>query len=699
MKSNRWMGALVAILIMGVAGAAFAADAAKPATRQTPPPAEPLKKLSFPAYKEMVMKNGLEVVVVEHHEQPIASIWLAVKAGATLDPEGKSSLASYTSALLSKGTAGKDSKQLAEWIESVGGVYSASSDNDGSILTISILSEYLPTAYEFLSDIILNPTFPEDELSEERKRAVTGIEFEKSDPDEMADRHFDEVVYGGHPYAVHPTTETVESVTRDDVVAFHQKNYVANNALLFVVGDVSTKQVKKDVEKYFGAWKAGTPDQPKYVAPPERTARNIALYHRPGSVQTNLRVGLLGLRPTDPDWAAVTVGNRILGGGGGTGRLFLDLREKHGWTYGAYSSFSKPKDLGIFVADANCRTEVSDSALAETLVQLERITKEPVSEEELNTAKSYLVGNFPTTIETPDQIAGQIGTVKLLGLDKSYLENYRKDIAKVTAADVQTAMAKHLRTDAVAIVLVGDAVAIEDKVAAIAPVATFDIEGNPVAMEELSVQGTDFDYDTSALKNSAAIYSVKYGEMNLGDMNVSLEKKGPSEFAASSKISGIIALDESMTFGAEFEPRTYKFSMAAGPQQMSSEIAFADGAAKGRVEGGKDGGKDVDVALVKGTILKNSIDILISTLPLENGKSFTFPVLDAQSGTLENITIEVTGEQDVTVPAGPYSTYKVKVKASDGEQIMYVQKATPHFLVKQENPAQGLNIELKSVKM
>jgi len=700
MKNNRWMGAMLVVLVTGVAGGAFAADAAKPAsTKQTPPPAEPLKKLSFPAYKELVMKNGLEVVVVEHHEQPMASIWLAVRAGSTLDPEGKSSLATYTSSLLNKGTATKDSKQLAEWIESVGGVFSTSTDNDGSILTISILSEYLPTAYEFLSDIILNPTFPEDELSEERKRAVTGIEFEKSDPDAMADRHFDAVVYGNHPYAVHPTTETVESVTRDDVVAFHQKNYVANNALLFVVGDVSTKQVKKDVEKYFGAWKAGTPDKPMYTAPPERTARNIALYHRPGSVQTNLRVGMLGLRPTDPDWASIAVGNRILGGGGGVGRLFLDLREKHGWTYGAYSSFSKPKDLGIFVAEANCRTEVSDSALAEMLVQLERITKEPVSAEELNTAKSYLVGNFPTTIETPSQIAAQIGTIKLLGLDKSYLENYRKEVAKVTAADVQTAMAKHLKADDLAIVLVGDAVAIKDKVAPIASVATFDIEGNPVSMDELSVQGTDFDYDTSGLKNTAATYSVKYGEMNLGDMNVSLQKKGSAEFAASSAISGMISLNEDMTFGADFEPRAYKFSMAAGPQQMSSELAFADGTAKGRVEGGKDGGKDIDVALVKGTILKNAVDILISTLPLENGKSFKFPVLDAQSGTLENITIEVTGEQDLMVPAGSFSTYKVKVKSSDGEQIMYVQKALPHFLVKQENPAQGLNIELKSMKM
>ena len=667
------------------------------AAKKSPPAPEPLKALSFPAYSEEKLKNGLDVVVVEHHEQPVAAIWLAIRAGSVLDPEGKSSLASYTGSLLNKGTKSKDSKQLAEWIESVGGTFNASTESDATILNISILSEYLPTAYEYLADVVLNPVFPEDELSEERKRAVTGIEFEKSDPDAMADRHFDAVVYGNHPYATHPTKESVEAVTRDDVVAFHKKNFVANNAMLFVVGDVSAKQVKKDAEKYFGKWAGGTADKPKYTAPPERTARNIALYHRPGSVQTNIQVGHLGLKPTDPDWPAVQVANRVLGGGS-TGRLFMTLREKHGWTYGAYSGWSKPVDYGTFNANANCRTEVSDSALTEMLAQVDRMVKEPVSTNELATAKSYIVGNFPTTIETPNQIAAQIGQIKLLGLDKSYLENYRKEVAKVTTADVQRVMKSHLHPDKLAVVLVGDAVAIKDKIEPIASVALYDIEGAPLSLDELSVQGTDFDFDTSSLKNLTATYAVKYQEMNLGDMNLTLTKN-KSEFAAAQSITGMITLNEEQKFGADFEPLAYKFSMAAGPQQMSSQLSFADGVAKGRVEGGKDGPKDVNTTLVKGAILKSSVDFLISTLPLETGKTFKFPVIDPQSGSLENITIEVVGEEDLMVPAGSYSTYKVKVKSSDGDQMMYVQKKAPHVMVKQEVPAQGLNIELKSVKM
>jgi hypothetical protein len=486
-------------------------------------------------------------------------------------------------------------------------------------------------------------------------------------------------------------------VTRDDVVAFHRKNYVANNALLFVVGDVKKGDVKKDVEKHLGAWQPGTADVASYTASPERTAKNIALYHRPGSVQTEMRVGHLGLKPTDPDWPAVAVGNRVLGGGA-TGRLFMELREKHGWTYGAYSSFNKEKDRGQFWAEASCRTEVTDSALTALIANVDRIVDEPVTDAELAGAKSYLVGNFPTTIETPSQIAAQIGQVKLLGLDKTYLENYRKEVAKVTKEDVQAAMKKHVQPDRLAIVLVGDAGAIKDKVEPIASVAVYDIEGNSISMDEIAVQGTDFDYDTSPLKNTAATYAVKYQEVSLGDMNVTLEKRG-TEFAATSSISGMFTLNEEMKFGADFEPVAYKFNMAAGPQQAKADIAFADGVAKGHVEGGKDGAKDVNVPLVKGAILKSSIDVLLSTLKLETGQSYKFPVIDGQSGGLENVTLEVTGEQDVMVPAGSYATYKVRVKSGEGEQLMYVRKEAPHVLVKQEVPAQGLNIELKSLKM
>jgi len=668
--------------------------------KQEPPAPEPMKKLSFPDFKEFVLKNGLDVTVVEHHEQPVVTLWLAIRAGDTLDPQGKSSVASFTADLLNKGTKTRNSDELAEWIESVGGQFNANASSDFTVCTITVLSEYLDTAYQFLSDVMMNSTFPEDELANSRKRMHTSLDFQLSDPNSMADRHFLEVVYGHHPYAVQPTPETVDAVTRDDIVSFYQRDFVASNALMFVVGDVKEKDVKKAVKKYFGDWRKGEPDKVSYPEPPERTSKNIALYNRPNSVQTNLYVGHLGLRPDNPDWAKVTVANRILGGGA-TGRLFMDLREDKGWTYGAYSQFSQRVDVGYFRATANVRTEVTDSALTEMLTLLDDMVEKPVSEKELDDAKSYLIGNFPTTIETPNQIAGEIGRVKMLGLDKSYLETYRDKIAKVTVPDVQDAMTKYLHPDRMAMVLIGDANQVLDKVEPIASVTLYDIEGNRMSPDDLAVQGTDYAYDTSSLKNWKATYSVKIQDaMDLGDLNVDFKKGKDGKFQAASALKGMIQLDENTAFGPEsFEPLGYTFHMNAMGQEMKAEYSFEGNKATGTVEGGPDGPKEYSVDMVQGSVLAGAIEYVIASLPLDQTKSYRFPVLDAQSGSLQNYKVEVMGEEDILVPAGTYATYKVKVKRSEGDVIYYCMKDAPHVVVKQEIPAQQLKMELKSVQM
>jgi predicted Zn-dependent peptidase len=666
-----------------------------PFAKEDPPPPEKMKKLSFPKWKEMEIDNGMQVIVVEHHEQPVVTVYFVIRAGSTLDPEGKSSLASYTASLLNKGTKTRNSDELAEWIESYGGDFGAGSGEDFTFVNVSILSEYIDVAYQFLADVVLNPTFPEDELEKERKRVKTALEFELSSPDAMADRHFKSVVYGHHPYADAPTVETVEAVTQGDLVAFHAKNYVPNNAMLFVVGDVDQKEVKKAVEKYFGDWKPGDPDKVVYPEPPERTAKNISLYHRPGSVQTNLYLGHLGLRPDNPDWPAVTVANKVLGGGA-TGRLFLDLREDKGWTYGAYSTFTKPVDVGYFRATANVRTEVTDSALVEMLDEFEQMVDEPVTEEELDDAKSYLIGNFPTTIETPNQIAGQISQVKMLGLGKKYLEDYRKEIAKVEVDDVQKAMETYLHPDRMALVLVGDATEVMDKVEPIAAVSLYDIEGNEMTRDQLAVQPSDYDFDTSLLTDHEASFAVIIQEMNLGDLSVTVKRSG-DQIKSNSEIAGMISMNESLTVGAgNLEPIGYDFSMAAGPQQIKVNYTVEDGTAKGRIEGMPEGPKDVDVTLVGGTLLDGSLELAVATLPLEVGKTFKFPVLDSQSGSLQSYKIEVLSEEELMVPAGSFSVYKVRVKQPDGDVVMYCKTDAPHYLIKQEMPAQGLSIELKS---
>jgi len=246
-------------------------------------------------------------------------------------------------------------------------------------------------------------------------------------------------------------------------------------------------------------------------------------------------------------------------------------------------------------------------------------------------------------------------------------------------------------------VMVGDANEVLDKVEPIASVALYDIEGNEMSRDDLAVQSSDFDFDTSLLQDHEATYAVIMQEMNLGDLTTTIKREGDDKISSSSTITGMISMTENVTVGSgNLEPLVYDFSMAAGPQQMSVKYSFEGGKAAGKIEGGPEGPRDVNFDLVGGTLSDGAMDLVVAALPLEVGKSFKFPFVNSQAGSLQNFTIEVVGEEELMVAAGSFAVYKVKVKRPDGDTVMYCLKDAPHHLIKQEMPAQGLTIELKS---
>ncbi len=563
-----------------------------------------------------------------------------------------------------------------------------------------MLSEYLHVAYEYLQDIILNPTFPEDEMELLRKQVKTSLEFELSQPEAIARRHLETLVYGDHPYAKQTTVKSVEAITRDDVVGFHRTNFVPNNVMMAVVGDVKSKDVQKSVTKYFGSWQPGTPEKVAYGGAPEAGETRIFLYNKTGAVQTEIFVGHLGPKPIDPDWPALIVGNHILGGGMNS-RLFDNIRETKGWTYRISSGFDRRQDLGSFTARTPVRTAVTDSVLVELLSEIKRIRVEPVTQEELDDAKSYLVGNFPLTIETPDQIAQQIGRYKLLGLSKQDLEDYRARVNAVTTEDVLRAMGEYLHPDRAYIVLVGDAAEIMAKVEDVAQVELFDLEGKPLSLDLMAVQPAQYEYDTSKITHGKTTYAVTVQSMAIGELSVNVEKKNGSAgdlFAVSNTIAGMITMNEAMEFSAkDLSPISYKAKMQMGPRTMGVEFAFTETGGSGVVQGMESPEpKEVAFELVGGTILDGTLMYAILSLPMDVGKTYRFPVVDSQTGTLQNADVEILETVDVETVAGKFSAYKVKVMRPDGEQFLYFDKVAPHVLVKQENPAQALNMELTS---
>lgn len=689
--------AVIAVLVV----TAFVGVTAPVSAKEQPPAPMKMKELKFPDFKEFNTKNGIDVLVVEHKEQPVISIYLAFKTGDSADPQGKESLAGMTVDQLNKGTKDKDALQLATWIESVGGNVSASSQTDVSVVSVTLLSDYVDTAWDYLAEVILNPTFPEEELEIIRKRIKTSLELELSDPDAMADRHFSELVYGDHPYGKDPTVESVESITRDDLVSFYGKNYVPNNVLIGVVGDVKWKDVRKAIEKRFSHWAPGTPDRPEYVGAPEAGPTKIYLYNKPGAVQTEIRVGHVAPKADSPDWPAFTVANRILGGGADA-RLFMILREEKGWTYGAYSHLDIRRDLGSFTAGTQVRTEVTDSALVEVMHQLNRMRDEPVSDEDLKNAKDYLIGNFPIQIETPNQIAGRITRNKLLGRDPEYLETWRDRLAAVTVDDVKRVMDEYVHPDRSYIVLVGDASEISDKVATVAAVSTYDIAGEPLDMAALAVEPVDYAYDTSKLKDGTATYEMKYQSMNLGDLAVTL-KSDKDVFLVTTTMNGMIKLDESMQVKrADLAPVSYRREMQTPGGAMGAEFDFTENAGSGVVRMPTQPGKpaepkEVTFEMVNGTLIDSAVDLAVSCLPMQLNAKYRFPVIDSDSGSLMNIDVEILELVTIETAAGTYETFKVRLARPQGEQLFYIAKTAPHVLVKMEVPAQGLVSTLKAL--
>jgi len=463
------------------APALLALGAAVPAAAQQQPPAPlPAQPVRFPSFAESQLPNGLRLLVVENHALPVANLDLYVRSGSAADPREKLGLAQMTASLLDKGTPTRTAVQIAETVEGVGGSISAFAGADNLTVSVGVLSDQLPLAFELLSDVALHPTFPEQELETARAQQIAGLRASLGQPGTLASRMFESRVYGdAHPYGRQRTPQTVAALARDDVAAFHRTHFVPANAMLVVSGDVTPERAREMAQQYFGGWSGGAAPADDFPDPPARGRTEIFLVHRPNSVQSSIYVGHPGIRADDPDYYAVQVLNMVLGLSGDS-RLEEVLRGQHGWTYGARSRYNRLLGGGTYLASTDVRVAVTDSALAELMVQLRRIRDEAVPQAELDRAKSFLVASFPGSLETPAQAAGALAATRLLGLPAEHLTTYPERISAVTSADVQRVAGEYLQPDRAVIVVVGDAAQVLERLRPIGPVSVFSVEGAPL---------------------------------------------------------------------------------------------------------------------------------------------------------------------------------------------------------------------------
>jgi zinc protease len=444
------------ILMSGMAVSAFSQlDRSK---RPQPGPAPEVK---LGKTESFTLANGLRVFVVENHKLPTisASIQLDVK------PELEKDMAGYAamfSELLTSGTKTRSNDKLNEEIDLMGASIRASARS----VVGNSLKKYQDKFFDLMSDITINSDFKQVELDKLKKRTLSELEASANSPEAMLANVVSALNYGpNHPYGEIPTEETVSKITLEQCKKYYSTYFRPNVAYMAIVGDVTVAEVKPLIEKYFGKWQKATVPVATYSKPSPPAAARVAFVPRVGAVQSVLEVTYpIDLKPGTPDVVKARVANSILGGGS-QGRLFLNLREKHSWTYGSYSGINDDDLAGSFSAEVKCRNAVSDSAIAAVISEMNRMRNEKVSQEDLDNVIKYMSGNFAIGLEDPARVAQYAINIERYNMPKDYYQNYLKNLAAVTAADVQGMATKYILPSNANIVVTGSKDDVAEKLA------------------------------------------------------------------------------------------------------------------------------------------------------------------------------------------------------------------------------------------
>lgn len=448
--------------------------------RSQKPEPGPAPKFNLGKAEQFTLANGLRVFVVENHKLPRVSFSLVLDNDPILEKEN-AGYVSMAGQLLRSGTTSQTKAQLDEAVDFLGATLSTSSSGAYA----SSLKKHADKVMALMAEVILHPSFPEEELEKLKKQTLSALEANKDDADAIAADVAQVLRYGKeHPYGEVVTEETVRNIDLTEIKQYYNAFFRPNNAYLAVVGDISKKEAEKLVKKYFGQWKKGDIPSATYPIPSAPKETIVALVDRPNAVQSVISMTYpVELKPGDPDVIKSMVMNQVLGGSFSS-RLNMNLREKHGYTYGAHSSLNSDRLVGSFRAGASVRNEVTDSAIAEFLHELKDIKQKNVTEEELQNVKNYLTGSFARSLENPATIANFAINIERFHLPKDYYINYLKNIDAVSLEDIQQMAEKYITPEKAYILVVGKGEEVADRIKEFGKLQYFDIYGNPYTPEK-----------------------------------------------------------------------------------------------------------------------------------------------------------------------------------------------------------------------
>jgi len=442
-------------------------------------------KVKLPRPAEATLSNGLHLMVLEDRRVPQVSFQLLIPgAGGYYDPADLVGLASVTATMMREGTSTRTTLQIAETLETKAAAVNVSAGLSAPSASVSgsSLTENFESTFALAADVLLNPSFPQEELDRYKTRTRAGLIQQRTSPGFLASEMFSRVAYGTHPASrVSMTAESLDRITRDAMVAHHKAHYVPDHAVLAVAGDISMAAARKLVEAQLAGWKkAGTP-APSVTDPAPIGPAKVYFIARPGSVQTSLWVGTQAIQRTSPDYDIVSVMNAIIGGGP-TGRLFTHLREEKGYTYGAYSNVAAGQFRGTWLASTDVRTDVTEPALRDLIAEITRMRDEPVPQKEFDDRKRGMVASFALSLESPAAVLNNHLTRWLYKLPADYWDKLPERLMAVSQADVQAAAKKYLDPSRLQIVAVGDPAKVGELLKKFGTVEMYDATGKKMGL-------------------------------------------------------------------------------------------------------------------------------------------------------------------------------------------------------------------------
>jgi zinc protease len=418
--------------------------------------------LKLPPFKRAKLKNGMTVLLLEQHDLPLVSFSFIVKAGSTADPAGKEGVASLTASLLRKGTKQRSADQIAADLDFIGAQFGANAGLDFTSGRAEFVKKDLMKGMELFSDCLLNSAFPPAEVEKLLKQNIDGLKSAKDQAQGVIGEYFNAYLYGSHPYARPDSGDekSLAALTRDDIAKFYASYYTPSNTIMAVAGDFNTAEMEKLLGDKFGGWPAKQTPAVNLPDPQPFTGKKLLLVDKPDSTQTYYQIGNVGIARTNADRVYLNVINTLFGGRF-TSMLNDALRISSGLTYGASARFEQRKARGPFLISTYTRNATTEKAIDLTLEILNKLHTQGVTEKDLQSAKNYIKGQFPPTIETSDQLANLIATLEFYGLDERDINDYYKQIDAMTLADAQRVIKQYYPLDNLVFVLIGKASEIE----------------------------------------------------------------------------------------------------------------------------------------------------------------------------------------------------------------------------------------------